>query len=133
MIKELIMLYPKISIVFFSLLVTFAMTLVTKYFTDQNKMKELKEIQKACQIKLKDKKGNVEEQAKIQKEMFGCSIELMKHSMKPMLFTFLPLILFFWWIRGIYLETAIANTWLWWYIGVGIASSIILRKVLNVV
>jgi len=132
MIRDLVIAYPITSVIFFSLLVTFAMTLVTKYFTDQNRMRELKKIQKACQIKLKDKKGNLEEQSKIQKEMFGCSMELMKHSMKPMLFTFLPLILFFWWIREMFLETVIANTWLWWYIGTGVASSIALRKVMDV-
>ncbi len=132
MIQELVILYPKVSVVLFSSLVTLAMTLVTKYFTKQDRIKELKKIQKACQIKIKEKKGNVEEQAKIQKEMFGCSMELFKHSMKPMFYTFLPLILFFMWIRGMYLETAIASTWLWWYIGVGVGSSIILRKILNV-
>jgi len=62
-----------------------------------------------------------------------CSMELMKHSFKPMIFTFLPLILIFWWIRGIFLETAIADVWLWWYIGTALISSIFLRKVLDVV
>ena len=132
MLKELIILYPKVSVIVLSFMVTFAMTLVTKYFTNQNRMKELKDLQKACRIKLKDNKGNVEAQSKIQKEMFACSIELMKHSMKPMLYTFLPIILFFWWVREIFLETSIANTWLWWYIGVGIGSSIVLRKVMKV-
>ena len=123
---------PTISIISISFLVTLAMTLFTKYFTDQNRMKELKKIQKACQIKLKDNKGNPEEQKKIQKEIKACSMELMKHSFKPMIFTFIPLIAIFWWVRGIFLETAIASTWLWWYIGAAIGSSIILRKVLDV-
>ena len=132
MVKELIMLYPKASVVFFSLLVTLAMTLVTKYFTKQDRIKELKKIQKACQIKIKEKKDDLEARAKIQKEMFACSMELFKHSMRPMFYTFLPLILFFMWIRGIFLETSIASTWLWWYIGTGVASSIFFRKVLDV-
>lgn len=133
MIRELIIQYPKPSVVILSFMVTFVMTLVTKYFTNQNRMKELKDLQKACQIKLKDNKGNIEAQSKIQKEMFACSMELMKHSMRPMLYTFLPIIFFFYKIRAIFLETTMANTWLWWYIGVGIGSSIILRKVLKVV
>jgi len=132
-LKEIIISNPKVSLVTISFLITLAMTLVTKYFTDQNKMKELKKIQKACQIKLKDNKGNLEEQKKIQKEIMSCSMELMKHSFKPIIFTFIPLILIFWWVRGIFLETVIANTWLWWYIGAALISSIFLRKVLNVV
>lgn len=133
MIKELITTYPKVSVIAISFLITLVMTLVTKKFTNQTRMKELKGIQKACQIKLKDNRGNPEEAGKIQKEMMGCSMELMKHSFKPMLITFIPLIVFFYWIRGIFTTTAIAKTWLWWYIGVSIASSIILRKVLKVV
>lgn len=132
-LKEFMISNPKVSVVAISFLITFAMTLVTKYFTDQSKMKELKAVQKACQIKLKDNKGNLEEQKKIQKEMMDCSMELMKHSFKPILFTFIPLILIFWWIRGIFLETAIASTWLWWYIGAALISSIFLRKILDVV
>lgn len=124
---------PKLSVIILAFLVTLVMTLVTKKFTDQNRMKELKKIQKACQIKLKDAKGNLEEQKKIQKEMMDCSMELMKHSFKPLLITFIPLLLFFWWIRGIYTGTELANSWLWYYIGVSIISSIILRKVLDVV
>ena len=129
---DLIISNPIASIVSISFLVTLIMTLVTKHFTDQTRMKELKKIQKACQIKLKDNKGNIEEQKKIQKEMMACSMELMKHSFKPMIFTFIPLIAIFWWVRGVFLETAIASTWLWWYIGIAISSSIVLRKILNV-
>lgn len=124
---------PIVSIISISFLVTLAMTLFTKYFTDQSKMKELKEKQKACQKELKENKGDIEAQKKIQKEMMGYSMDLMKHSFKPMIYTFIPLIAIFWWIRGIILETAIASTWLWWYIGTAIGSSIILRKVLDVV
>ena len=116
-----------------SFLITLVMTLITKNFTDQARMKELKEKQKECQKKLKEKKGDVESQKSIQKEMMGFSMELMKHSFKPMLITFVPLILLFWWLRGIYAETSIVSTWIWWYIGTSVGSSIILRKIMNVV
>jgi len=132
-ITELMKNYPIASVVIISLLVTVVMTLVTKKFTNQSRMKELKDIQKACRIKIKDNRGNPEEAGKIQKEMMGCSMELMKHSFKPMLITFLPLIAFFWWIRGIFTTTVIAKSWLWYYIGVSVVSSIILRKMLKVV
>jgi len=130
-IKELLISNPKPSIIVISFLVTLAMTLVTKKFTDQNRMKELKDIQKACQIKLKDSKGDMKKQSEIQKEMMACSMELMKHSFKPMIFTFIPLIALFWWIRNIY--TTVLPGWIWWYIGAGLVSSIVLRKALKVV
>lgn len=131
MIKELLISNPKISVIVVSFLMTLLMTLVTKKFTNQSRMRELKEIQKACKIKLKDAKGDLKTQGEIQKQMMECSMELMKHSFKPMIFTFLPLIIIFWWIRGIYTE--IFPGWLWWYIITGIVSSIILRRLLKVV
>ena len=129
-IKEWMIANPKLSIIALSFLVTLGMTLVTKYVTDQNRMKELKELQKACQIKLKDNKGNPEKMAEIQKEIMSCSMELMKHSFKPMLFTMIPLLILIYWVRGIY--TDVLSTWIWWYIGAGLVSSIVLRKVLKV-
>jgi uncharacterized membrane protein (DUF106 family) len=102
------------------------MMLITKYFTNQTRMKELKEIQKACRIKLKDNRYD----EKAQKQMMECSMELMKHSFKPLLISFIPLIIFFWWIRGIY--TVVLPGWLWWYIPSGIISSIVLRRALKI-
>lgn len=132
-LEEFMISNSKTSLVLISFLITFAMTLVTKYFTDQTRMKEIKDMQKQSQAKIKEHKGNIEEQKKHQKEIMESSFELMKHSFKPLLITFLPLILIFWWIRGIYLETIIASTWLWWYIGTALISSIVLRKILKVV
>jgi len=131
MLKELMIANPKVSIIIIGVLVTFVMTLVTKKFTDQNRMRELKKIQKACQIKLKDHKGDIKKQSEIQKEMMSCSMELMKHSMKPMLFTIIPLLLLITWVKGIY--TNVLSGWIWWYIGSAMISSIILRKVMKVV
>ena len=127
MITEFIIKYPRTNIILLAFLITFIMTLITKYFTDQNRMKELKKIQKACNIKLKSNRTDSE----AQKQLMECSMELMKHSFKPLLISFIPLIIFFWWIRGIYTE--ILPGWLWWYIPAGIFSSIILRKALKVV
>ena len=131
-ITELMAAYPKQSVIIFSFLVTLIMTLVTKKFTNQNRMKELKEIQKKCKIDLKEAKDDPEKIKKVNAQMMECSMELMKHSFKPMLYTFLPLILFFWWISSIYVETEIAKVWIWWYIGASIISSMILRKILKV-
>lgn len=132
MIKELMIQYPRTSLLLISILVTLVMTLITKYFTDQKRMKELKAMQKACQVKLKDNKGDLKKQSEIQTEMMKCSLEMMKFSFKPMFITFIPLIILFAWIRGIYAITEISGSWLWWYLISGIVASITLRKVLDV-
>ncbi|MBU2104455.1 MAG: DUF106 domain-containing protein [Nanoarchaeota archaeon] len=130
-ITDLMIANPKLSIIIFALLVTLVMTLITKKVTDQNRMRELKEIQKKCQINIKDSKGDLKKQKEIQKEMMQCSMELMKHSFKPMLITMIPILILIWWIRSIY--STVFPGWIWWYLVSAMASSIILRKIFKVV
>ena len=130
-ITNLMMAYAKPSIIIVSVLVTLFTTLVTKYFTNQNRMKELKDIQKACRIQMKDNKGNPQELEKINKQVMECSMEMMKHSFKPMFITFIPLLILIYWLRGIY--TIILPGWIWWYIISSVIASIALRKLLKVV
>lgn len=129
-ITSLMIANPTWSIIILSILITFVMTLITKKFTNQTRMKELKEMQKSFNTKMKENKGNPDIIMNIQKEMMSVSMELMKHSFKPMLITFLPLIILFWWIRGIY--TGVLEHWIWYYIGASIVSSIIFRKIFDV-
>ena len=133
MLKEIISINPTAGVIVISIIITLIMTIVTKYLTNQNRMKELKEIQNTCRIKIKDYKGKPEELKKIQQEMLECSMELTKHSMKPMLFAFVPLILLITWLRGVFVGTEIQSTWIWWYIGAGIFSSILFRRVFKVI
>lgn len=123
--------YSQYSIIGISFIITLAMTLVTKYFTNQKRMKELKDTQKDCQKKLKEHKDNPKELEKIQKEMMSSSMELMKHSFKPMLITTIPLLLVLFWIRSVYEGVLVG--WIWWYIISSVIFSIVLRKLLKVV
>jgi len=120
----------KISIVAIAFLVMLITTIITKLVTNQNRMKELKDIQKACQIKLKDNRGNPEEMKKINEEMMKCNMELMKHSFKPMLFTFIPLLLLWNFMGQIF--AGVVSAWIWWYIISGLVFSILLKKILKV-
>lgn len=129
-ITSLFTTYPEVSIVLISFLVMLVTTIVTKYATNQKRMKELKDIQKACQIRLKDNKGNPEEMKKINEEMMKCSMELMKHSFKPMIFTFIPLLILIGWMGKFF--APLLSSWIWWYIISGLVFSIILKKVLKV-
>ena len=122
---------PTLSIILLSFLVTLIMTLITKKFTNQARMKELKELQKEYNKKLKENRENPDVMMRIQKDMMSSSMELMKHSFKPMIITALPLLIVFWWIKGVY--SGVLAYWIWYYIGASIVSSIILRKIFNVV
>ncbi|MEK6760713.1 MAG: hypothetical protein AABX93_02205, partial [Nanoarchaeota archaeon] len=61
------------------------------------------------------------------------SFGMLRYSMKPLLITMIPLLLLITWLKGVYSVTTIASTWLWWYIGAGVISSITFRKIFKVV
>jgi len=131
-LTSIIKVYPKTSVIVIALAVTFLSMLVTKYLTNQARMRELKERQKACQKLMKDMKNNPEKLQKIQQEMMACSTEMMKMSFKPMLITFIPFLIIFGFISGAFAGTSISSSWFWYYLVVGLASSFIFRKLLRV-
>jgi len=80
-------------------------------------------------IKEHQKAGNHKEMVKLNKELMAETWVMMKHSFKPMIFTFLPIIVLFGAVRNIFLETTIAGTWFWWYMLGALIGSILFRKV----
>jgi len=127
-IQELMQSYPRISVILASLLISFFISLVNYLVLDKEKMHELKRKQKALQEEMKSHKDNPVKIMELQKEMFSHMGESFKHSLKPMLITFVPLILIFPIMRGVLLTTEIARTWFWWYLTASIIGSTIFRK-----
>jgi len=132
MITELVNMYPKASVIIVSALVTIFTTLVYKYTSNQNRIKELKAVQKACQIKIKTVKDDPKKMMEIQKQMMACTGEMMKYTMKPTLYTMIPLLILIVWLNKLFTATSLGKGWIWWYIVSGILSSIIFRKVLKI-
>ena len=128
--------YPNIVLILVSIVVTLVSLLITKFFTNQDRMKELKELQKSCQIKLKDHKGNPTKQMEIQKQMMECSAEMMKISFKPLLITFIPFLLLFIFLRSVFAPritgTWLFPVWVWYYLVTSIVANIFLRKIMKV-
>ena len=128
MVWQFIIDHPYWSIITFSVIVSLVITIVNYFVVDQNKMRELKERQKKQQADMKKYKDNPQKMMEIQKEMMSGMGESFKHSLKPMLITFLPLILFFSWLRPTFAATDISSSWIWYYIGTSLVASLILRK-----
>lgn len=129
-IVSIIQAYPKSSIIFIAVAISLITLIITKYFTDQTRMRELKAKQKELSNDVKKFKDDIKKVSEINKEMMQISMEMMKHSFKPLLITMLPLLLLFWWVGKTF--SMILPGWIWYYIIAGIASSLILRKLLNV-
>ena len=128
-ITELIIEYPKLSIITLSFLVTLFITIVTYYMTDRERMKEIKAKQKALRKEIKQYRDNPQKMMELNKQMMEDMPEQMKHSFKPMLVTIIPLLLLFAWLRGTFATTTIASTWFWWYLGSSLVFSMSLRKI----
>ena len=129
-ITEMMIASPKLSIGVFSVLVTLVSTLVQKWLTNQEHLKSLKKRQKEIQAELKKTKEPTVMQ-ELNNEMLQLTGLMFKSSYKPILVTFIPFIILFAWLRGIYVPL-IGNSWIWYYLGYSIVASIILRKVLDV-
>jgi len=127
-IIEFLQTNPKLSIIGFGLLVTFFITLVNYFVLDKEKMRDIKASQKAIQEEIKLHRDNPEKVLALNKQMLSHSGDLMRHSFKPMIITSIPILLFMVWLKGIYVDTSIAGSWIWWYIGASVAGSILFRK-----
>lgn len=123
------------------LIISFILTLITtlayKYFTDQNMMKQLKDEMTDMQKMMKDDSHSTEKKMEIQKTMLEKNMTYMKHSMKPMLITFIPIIITFGWLRNYY--TALGDpkiffglTWIWAYLIFSMIISMLLRKLMKI-
>jgi uncharacterized membrane protein (DUF106 family) len=122
--------YPKVTIIVLASLISLISLIITKYVTDQKKMKELKIRQKELSKLSKEFKHDIKKLGEINAEVMQISMEMMKHSFKPLIFTMIPLLLLFWWVGNTF--EAILPSWIWYYIIAGIVSSIIFRKLLDV-
>lgn len=126
--------YGMIIIVF---IITVFMTIVQKYATDQEALKEIKKEQKIIQEQMKEYKDHPEKIAELTKKQFEFFPVMMKHSMRPIIYTGIPIILFFRWFIDFF--TIIGDprffrffNWFWFYLILSIIFSSILRKVMKV-
>lgn len=129
MIIEIIQAYPRWSIIVIALGISLFITIVNYFVIDKEKMKASRARQKELQKELKASKDDPAKMMSLQKELMGHTMEQMKHSFKPMFITMIPILIAFWWIKGVFSETTLNGSWFWWYLGFSMAGSIIFRKV----
>ncbi len=112
-------------------LISFILTLCQKYLSDQNALKEIKKEQKYLQEEMKKYKEHPEKLLEFQKkqlEFFPRTFEL---TMKPLIFTSIPIILLFRWFSDEFLPV-LGNWWILWYLIGAMVFSSLFRKWLDV-
>ena len=145
MLNEIVKLHPLISIIVFSFLITLLSTWVYKRFTDQAKMKEIREKMKEIQDRSKQFKDNPDKMMELQQEMMKLSGEQMRASMKITLITLIPFLIIFTYLKSLYVGLGDLIVWnvnipalgtgIGWflsYVLFSILSSVLLRKVMKV-
>lgn len=120
------------------LIISFFMTIIQKYATDQKILREMKEEQKILQEEMKKYKNHPEKVAELSRKQLEFIPKTMKLTMRPIVYTAIPLILFFRWFMDFFALMEGFRffgifSWFWFYlIGTMIFSSI-LRKMMKVV
>jgi len=151
--EEFVKNQPLLSIIIFSLIITFVLTLIYKIFTPQNRTKELREEQKKIQGQIKVEKDS-EKMMALQEELLKKSAELMRLTMKPMFITLILIWPTFIFLKNLYTTAKVGAIIPWrfnlpilcswlpglcdgagWLLSYAILSmifSIILRKIMKV-
>lgn len=88
------------AVIILAFLVSLIIILITKFTTDQNLMKRLKEEIKDHQKKIKETKNDPAKAMELQKKAMEVNMKYMTHSLKPTLITFIPIILIFGWMSA---------------------------------
>lgn len=88
------------TIVILSFILTLLITLVYKFATNQVLMKKLKAEMKGLQKEAKALRDNPKKAMVHQKKLMEKNMQYMKHSLKPTLYTFIPIIIIFGWLNA---------------------------------
>lgn len=88
------------AVILLSFFISLIITLIYKYVTDQNLMKQLKEEMKEFQKQIKELKKEPEKAMQVQKQSMKTNMKYMTLSMKSTLYSFIPIILIFGWMSA---------------------------------
>lgn len=92
---------PFIIVLVIAFVVNLVTTIIYKYTTNQDRIRELKKKQKDFQKEIRElQKKSPEKAMKKQKEAMAMNGELMKSTLKPTLYTIIPLFILFGWINS---------------------------------
>jgi len=133
--SPILKLSPAASLLIISLILTLLVTIIYKYTTDQKFLKEAKEEMKILQKEMKEFKDNPSKIMEKQKVLWEKNMKIMMHTLKSSLYTLIPLLIIFSWLRAIYQpkgDILFGLGWIWVYILSSIIFSLLIRKVLKI-
>jgi len=102
--NPLLVMNPTIVIIIFSFMILFIINIFQKILVNQEEAKQIKGSIKELSNRMKEeqKQGNTEKANELMKEMMSKNSKMMSMSMKPMLISFIVIILIFPWLSNNY-------------------------------
>ncbi len=118
-------------------IISLTISLAQKYLTDQASLKELKKQQKVLQQEMRKYKNDPSKLMEFQKKQLEFLPKTCDLTMKPLIFTAIPIILFFRWFNDYFIATGNPKilgffTWFWFYLVFSIIFNIILKKIMKI-
>ncbi len=134
---------PVLGMLIIVLIISLATTLIQKYATDQDALRELKKEQKILQAEMKKYKDDPARVAELSKKQFQFIPKTFKLTSRGIMYTGVPFILFFRWFTDTFTEMEAVTgvpirffgflTWFWFYLIFTMVFSSFLRKWMKVV
>lgn len=130
---------PLLSVIIFSFIIAFFITLLYKKLTDQKKLQQIEKKQKELRDSLK-KETDQKKIMEIQKEMIHYSMESLKLSLKPLLISFVPIVIVIGLLDKMYKGLGIEKifclgklclNWFWTYALFSFIFGLILQKIMK--
>jgi len=119
------------------LILSLFITIVQKYMTDQETLREMKKEQKELQEQMKKLEPGSKEHGELSMKSIKLIGPMMKLSMRPAIYTAIPFILFFRWFADFFAQIDFKFlgflSWFWFYLIASIIFGSIFRKILKVV
>lgn len=119
-------------------IISVIMTFVQKYTTDQNELRNIRKTQKELQKKANELKHDPQKAMEVQKELMPLSMKQMKLTMRTIVYTGIPFVLFFRWFNDYFLSIGSPKFfgflgWFWFYMIFTLIFSSVLKKQFDVV
>jgi len=125
-----------LGVIVFSAVISLMITIVQKYTTDQETLREIKKEQKILQAQMKEFKDNPQKLLELQKKQLEFIPRTMEITFRPLMYTSLPIILFFRWFNDYFADNPVKvfgfMHWLLAYIIFSMIFTTIFRKVFKV-
>jgi len=125
-----------LGIVVFSAMISFFIIIIQKYTTDQDTLRAIKKEQKILQAEMKKYKEHPEKLMALQKKQLAFIPQTFEITMRPLMYTSIPIILFFRWFSDYFAANPVkvfgVLNWFLAYIILSIIFTQVFRKTFNV-